>query len=78
MSTKRVHVFISHAWKHSEHYETLSKWIFGESWSRGQVSLEFHDYSVPKDDPIHDAPTVDAQQVDQARDQGSPGSLEAD
>lgn len=55
MSTKKIHVFISHAWRHSEHYLTLADWIFNESWSSGQASLDFRDFSVPKDDPIHNA-----------------------
>ena len=55
MSTRQIHVFISHAWAHSEHYETLASWIFGERWSVGQASLDFRNYSVPKDDPIHNA-----------------------
>ena len=44
----------------SGHYETLQKWIFGQRWRYGQASLRFSDYSVPKDDPIHDAPTAAA------------------
>lgn len=55
MSTKQIHVFISHAWAYSEHYDTLDSWIFGENWRVGQASLDFRNYSVPKDDPIHDA-----------------------
>lgn len=55
MSTKQIHVFISHAWAHSEHYETLADWIFKESWRVGQASLDFRDFSVPKDNPIHNA-----------------------
>lgn len=55
MSTKQIHVFISHAWAHSEHYNTLADWVFNENWSIGQASLDFRDYSVPKNDPIHDA-----------------------
>lgn len=55
MSTRQIHVFISHAWKHSGHYKTLADWIFNENWSVGQASLDFRNYSVPKDDPIHDA-----------------------
>lgn len=55
MSTKQIHVFISHAWAHSSHYETLASWIFNESWSVGQASLDFRDYSVPRNDPIHNA-----------------------
>ena len=57
MSTHQIHVFISHSWAYSGHYATLSVWIFKESWRSGQASLLFRDYSVPKDDPIHNAPT---------------------
>ncbi len=55
MSTRQIHVFISHAWAYSGHYDTLSSWIFKERWSVGQASLDFRNYSVPKDDPIHNA-----------------------
>jgi len=55
MSIKQIHVFISHAWSYSEHYDTLSDWIFEGNWSVGQASLDFRDYSVPIDDPVHDA-----------------------
>lgn len=57
MSTHQIHVFISHSWSYSGHYNTLSSWIFEESWSVGQASLNFHDYSIPKNDPIHHART---------------------
>jgi hypothetical protein len=53
MSTHQIHVFISHAWAYSGHYDTLSGWIFDQNWSVGQASLDFRDYSVPKSDPIH-------------------------
>lgn len=56
MSSHQIHIFISHAWAYSNHYDTLSSWIFGENWSVGQASLIFKDYSVPKNDPIHNAP----------------------
>lgn len=52
MSTRQIHVFISHAWDYSGHYETLASWIFKEKWSVGQASLNFHDYSIPKTNPI--------------------------
>ena len=55
MSSHQIHVFISHSWTYSEHYETLSDWIFKEKWRFSQASLKFRDFSVPKDDPIHDA-----------------------
>jgi len=55
MSSYQIHIFISHAWAYSDHYDTLSNWIFRESWSVGQASLNFQDFSVPKNDPIHNA-----------------------
>ena len=55
MSSHQIHVFISHAWAYSNHYDTLSSWIFDENWSVGQASLIFQDFSVPKNDPIHNA-----------------------
>ena len=58
MSTHQIHVFISHSWEYSGHYETLSSWIFEEKWNIGQASLDLRDFSVPKDDPIHNAPTA--------------------
>ena len=60
ISTKQIHVFISHAWEYADHYNTLSDWIFNEKWSSGQASLDFRDFSVPRHDPIHNA-KIDAQ-----------------
>lgn len=57
MSVHQIHVFVSHSWTYSGHYTTLHDWIFGSAWSVGQASLDLRDYSVPKDDPIHDAPS---------------------
>jgi len=57
MSTRQIHVFISHSWWYSQHYDTLAGWIFDENWRIGQASLDLRDYSVPKDSPIHNAPT---------------------
>ncbi|MEP1539096.1 MAG: TIR domain-containing protein [Paracoccaceae bacterium] len=57
MSEHNVNVFISHSWTYSGHYDTLAEWIFKTNWSVGQASLNFRNYSVPKDDPIHNAPT---------------------
>ena len=62
MSTRQIHVFISHAWAYSGHYETLSEWIFGEPWSAGQASLDFRDFSIPKSDPIHNVSSTQALQ----------------
>ena len=55
MSTRQIHIFISHSWSHSGHYRTLSDWIFNENWRVGQASLDLRDYSVPRNDPIHNA-----------------------
>ncbi|MEM9387732.1 MAG: TIR domain-containing protein [Pseudomonadota bacterium] len=55
VSLRQIHVFISHAWSHSTHYETLASWIFDEPWSIGQASLKFRNFSVPRSDPIHNA-----------------------
>lgn len=60
MSVHQIHVFASHSWTYSGHYSTLYDWIFGNAWRFGQASLNLRDYSVPKDDPIHDAPTARA------------------
>jgi hypothetical protein len=55
MSIHQIHVFVSHSWSYSGHYDTLSGWIFNQNWSSGQASLDFRNFSVPKDDPIHNA-----------------------
>ena len=57
MSTHQIHVFISHSWAYSKHYNTLEDWIFNRKWRRGQASLDFRDFSVPRNDPIHNAPS---------------------
>lgn len=62
MSKHQIHVFISHAWAHSDHYDTLSKWIFDEPWSVGQASLDLRDFSIPKSDPIHNVSSTQALQ----------------
>lgn len=56
MSTHQVHVFISHSWAYSGVYEKLAEWVFTPNWSFGQASVNFFNFSVPKDDPIHNAP----------------------
>jgi hypothetical protein len=55
MSTRQIHIFISHSWSYSGHYDTLSDWIFNQNWSVGQASLDLRDFSVPKNEPIHNA-----------------------
>ncbi len=55
MSTHYVHVFISHSWAYSGVYEKLDEWIFKPNYSFGQASVKFRNFSVPKNDPIHNA-----------------------
>ena len=40
-------LFISHSWSYSDAYKNLEKLLKQASY------FEYHDYSVPKDDPIH-------------------------
>jgi hypothetical protein len=55
MSSHQVHVFISHSWAYSHHYDTIESWIFGTSWRFGQAGVDFRNYSVPSHDPILNA-----------------------
>lgn len=48
---KTYHIFISHSWAYSDAYEKLINLLNKDS------SFSYADYSVPKDDPIHDAGT---------------------
>ena len=63
MSTHQVHVFISHSWDYTHHYDKLAEWIFTENWRAGQASLDFRNYSVPRTDPIHKAANTEALRV---------------
>jgi hypothetical protein len=54
----KIGLFISHSWKYSSHYETLAEWIFQKSWSVQQTPIQFIDYSIPKDNPVHNAPNA--------------------
>ena len=49
--SKRYHVFISHSWTHKDRFEGLKKLLDKDH------TFSYSDYSVPKDDPIHDAGT---------------------
>ncbi|PID47341.1 MAG: nuclease [Proteobacteria bacterium] len=53
MSTRQIHVFISHSWAYSNHYNTLANRIFNRNWRISQASLNFRNFSVPQSDPIH-------------------------
>ena len=62
MSSYQVHVFVSHSWAYSDHYEKIDEWLFDQVHRFGQASVRYHDYSVPKNDPIHHAPNERALQ----------------
>lgn len=68
MNEHRINIFISHSWSYTDHYDTLSSWIFDGNWTIDQnsykVPINFVDFSIPKNDPIHNAPT--AQELQQA------------
>jgi hypothetical protein len=55
MISHQVHVFISHSWWYSHHYETLADWLFNYNWRFGRASARFRNYSVPHSDPILNA-----------------------
>ena len=46
---KTYNLFISHSWSYSDQYERLVKLL------RARPYFRFRDYSVPPDDPIHNA-----------------------
>ncbi|OGD32308.1 molecular chaperone Tir [Candidatus Azambacteria bacterium RIFCSPHIGHO2_02_FULL_52_12] len=47
---KQYSIFISHSWAYEDNYERLVKML------KNDPRFNFKDYSVPKDDPIHNAP----------------------
>lgn len=55
----QIHIFISHSWKYTNHYKTLAGWIFDKEWKVSGVPIQFLDYSVPRDNPIHYAHTAE-------------------
>lgn len=52
--SKTYNLFISHSWTYGDAYERLIKLL------DSAPSFSYRDYSVPKDDPIHNAPNVAA------------------
>lgn len=46
---KKYNIFISHSWTYGEHYERLINFLDSDR------NFIYKDYSVPKDDPIHNA-----------------------
>ena len=52
MSVRTFNLFISHSWSYGNHYDNLIALL------RKRKYFKFKDYSVPRDDPIHNAGTV--------------------
>ena len=52
--SKTYNLFISHSWSYSDNYDRLLKLL------RDRSYFIFKDYSVPRDDPIHNAPNSPA------------------
>lgn len=50
MSVRSRSLFISHSWSYSDAYEGLCALLDGAPWFR------YRNFSVPKDDPVHNAP----------------------
>lgn len=51
---KNRNLFISHSWEYSDAYEKLTSLLDAAH------HFMYRNYSVPKDDPVHDAPNADA------------------
>lgn len=51
-------LFISHSWSYSNDYDGLVN-LLNEG-KRNFVGFDYKNYSVPKDDPIHNAPNTNA------------------
>lgn len=51
---KSRNLFISHSWSYSDAYTKLVAFL------DGAPNFLYKNYSVPKDDPVHDAPTAPA------------------
>lgn len=49
MAIKTYNLFISHSWAYGDAYEKLCKLL------DGAARFSYSNYSVPKDDPVHDA-----------------------
>jgi hypothetical protein len=49
--SKIYNLFISHSWSYSDDYDRLKNLLDNASY------FSYRDYSVPKDDPIHNAPS---------------------
>jgi MTH538 TIR-like domain (DUF1863). len=62
---KVYHIFISHSWTYSDAYDRLINLL------RSRPYFDFVDYSVPKDDPIHN-PSNDSELYEAIRNEMRP------
>lgn len=51
---KNRNLFISHSWGYTDAYQKLTSLL------DAAPNFRYSNYSVPKDDPVHDAPNADA------------------
>lgn len=49
---KDYRLFISHSWTYSDQYKRLTNLLAEQPW------FKWSNYSIPKDDPVHNAPNV--------------------
>ena len=54
MATKTYNLFISHSWAYSDAYDRLVGLL------DAAPNFSYRNYSIPRDDPVHDAPNVAA------------------
>lgn len=52
---KTYHIFISHAWKYSEHYNKIVEWL---DEAKAEGKLKWANFSVPSHDPLIDPYTT--------------------
>lgn len=60
LACQQVSVFVSHAWAYTHHYDKLAGWLFGSAWAVNGVSFALVDRSVPRANPIHNSPNLEA------------------
>ena len=51
---RTVNLFISHSWAYGDAYDKLKQMLSDRTY------FDFKDHSIPKDDPVHNAPTSTA------------------
>ena len=49
-------IFVSHSWAYAGDYDKITEWLCHENWNLSGTPIIFNDVSVPRDNPIHNAP----------------------